>query len=329
MAAKTKRKKSKLYFIVAGSLNTDIFCLNVPKIAASHELTYGGEIKIGAGGKSRNIAEMIAALTDKKETAMIGKTSMDPLGLWKIPYSALIKRNINTRYVKKVSFAKSGKYPGVAIIPVDKKGNNQIYVLPGINQDFCPRDIEKAISLVKQAARNNGLLVLTMEMPMPTLLKSLEIADRYDLRCVLDPGGAGSQNNYGKLLNKKIFLIKPNEYEAKILTGITVTGFKSAKRAAKKLLSKKIENVLITAGKKGAYFFNNNYSLHIKIPNLKMAGPKNETGCGDQVTAAFCAGIAEGKSPVESAKFAVLCGALQFHKEGIIPISRQEAEKYK
>ena len=79
---------------------------------------------------------------------------------------------------------------------------------------------------------------------MPTLLKSLEIADRYDLRCVLDPGGAGSQNNYGKLLNKKIFLIKPNEYEAKILTGITVTGFKSAKRAAKKLLSKKIENVL-------------------------------------------------------------------------------------
>lgn len=38
--------------------------------------------------------------------------------------------------------------------------------------------------------------------------------------------------DYSELLQQKIFLLKPNEHEARILTGIKVTDFNSAKKAA-------------------------------------------------------------------------------------------------
>ena len=314
--------------IVVGGLNTDIVGLGVPEIIANGELSFGGKIQIGPGGKSRNIAQMISAFTKNNNVAMIGKSSKDPYGLWRPPINALKESGVNIDFVKILEFEETGKYPGIALIPVDSNGNNQIYVLPGINNDFSSEDINNSQLLFKNASHTGGILALSLEIPLKTAIRSLELAKEYNLKSVLDPGGIVKNVNYSGLLNKNIFLIKPNEHEAKILTGVTVTDFESAKKSASIFFEKGIQNVLITMGAGGAYFFNEKHEEYIKIPKINLPNTKDETGCGDQTVATLCAFLSEGVEIIQAAKYAIISGTLQFQKIGIEPITQDELNKY-
>ncbi|MFO7981125.1 MAG: ribokinase [Candidatus Aminicenantes bacterium] len=308
--------------IVPGGLNTDIIGLGVKKIIGQGELTLGGRLKIGPGGKARNMAQMAASYLGKGKVAMIGKTSQDPYGLWKIPLNSLRKAGVDTTYVKVLSFEESGqKFPGVALIPVNKKGENQIYVLPGANADFTPRDIKEAQDLFLNKTKNKVML-LALEIPIETVFYSIEKAYDSGIKVVLDPGGI--QNPSEDLLSEKIFLIKPNEHEARIMTGIKVNDFDSASKAADMFISKGIQNVLITHGDKGAYFFNKQQSFHIPCPKLLDTGVPDETGCGDQVSALAASGLADGKDISEVVELSVLAGTMQFYREGIQPVKKKE-----
>jgi ribokinase len=308
--------------IVPGGLNTDIVGLGVKKLLAPGELTLGGELRIGPGGKARNMAQMAAAYLGEGEVAMIGRSSRDPFGLWKIPIQHLEKAGVDTTHIKILDFEESGrKYPGIALIPVDEKGNNQIYVLPGVNEDFSREDIDEAQALFKKTEAQK-ILLLALEIPMETAKHCLDKAASNGIKVILDPGGISGPVD--ELIDGRIFLLKPNEHEARILTGQEVIDFDSARKASELLISKGVQNVFITHGIKGAYLFNKDVSLHIRIPDVEDSGVHDETGCGDQVTAIVASCLAEGRGLVESAELAVKAGTLQFYKAGIQPISREE-----
>jgi len=323
-----KNNLNKITIIVIGGLNTDIVALGAKKLLASGELTYVEKLHIGPGGKSRNIAQMIAALSNRKNVAMIGKTTNDPYGLWRLPLDSLKTSGVNTEYISIDSYEKTKIFPGIALIPVDTKGRNQIYVFPGINDQFSPNDVEAANELFKSVAADNGLLVSTLELPYKTVLYAFKKANSLGIKVLFDPGGIDENQNYQELLSQNIFLIKPNEHEAKILTGITVSDKNSAKKAAEKLLSMGVQNVFITLGGKGGYFFNKDIQEQIPVPKISNGKFKDETGCGDQTMAAFTVALNEGKHIVEAAKIAILAGSLQFYSPGIRPVTRKALAKY-
>ena len=308
-----------------GSLNTDLIGFGVDKLLGKGELTLGGELMVAAGGKSRNIAEMIARLDRRNTVSMVGLTSRDPMGLWKVPLDALSKVGVSIDYITTLDFNETKKYPGLALIPVDKKGSNQIYVLPGISSDFSSDHILEAEHAFISAKENDGYLVLTLEMPIETAIFSIQLAKKHGLNVILDPGGIREGIDYNMLLEEDFFLLKPNEHEIKILTGVSVNDFKSAEKASRILLKKKIQNVLITAGSKGAYFFNQDSSL--KIPALDIdSSTKDETGCGDQVTATLCAMLLNDMELLAAVEIAVESGGLQFQKSGVQPLTLKELE---
>lgn len=312
--------------IVIGSLNTDIVATGIKQFPKAGQHVYGKELRIGPGGKSRNIADMIARLSAPNSVAIISRTVQDPYGLWRPPLDALAKAGVDTTYVQISDYKKVGKLPSVALIPVDEDGNNQIFVLPGVGDDFSSGDIDKAAPLFQAVSANKGMFVLTLECPLLTAVYAVKRANENGLKVVLDPGGLADGLNVDQLLAAGIFMIKPNEHEAKMLTGIEVSDFASAQKAAQKLQQKGIANVLITHGKHGAYLFSKTQQKHIPIPDLKIAGEKDETGCGDQTTATLCAYLQAGKSFESAAALAVLAGTLQFHKSGIQPITKKELE---
>ncbi|HVF69622.1 MAG TPA: PfkB family carbohydrate kinase [Xanthomonadales bacterium] len=314
--------------LVVGGFNTDIVALGADKILSAGELTYAKSIKIGPGGKSANMARMTAVLLGKNRVAIIGKTSKDPYGLWKLPVDALKKSGVNLDNVKIESFEKSGQFPGIALIPVDKEGRNQIYVVPGITESFYPSDIDEADEIFEIVQKNKGNLVLALELPLKTVIYAIKKAVKMEIRVLLDPGGIEENKDYSELLRQKIFLIKPNEHEIKILTGIKIEGFETAKKAAEKLISQGIENVFITVGKAGGYLFSKNLKTHIPIPDIKIGSIKDETGCGDQTIATISASLTEGKDILTAARIGILAGTLQFAKHGIVPVSKKELEKY-
>lgn len=309
--------------IVPGGLNTDIVAVGVERLLGSGELARGQKVKIGPGGKSRNIAQMIAALLGQGKVAMIGRTSRDAFGLWKPPFTALEDAGVNTHYVKQFTHEESGEMPGIALIPVDTRGRNQIYLLPGINDTFSPSDVDEASPLFAAAQQNEGILALSLELPLATALRAVEKAKECKMRVVLDPGGMSSETDYGRLLEAGIDFVKPNVHETKMLTGIEVTGLASAHKAAGKLMQKGIAGVFITAGEKGAYIFTGDLEEHILIPEVQ-GEEKDETGCGDQTMAAFCALLAQQVKIEDAARRAVMAGTMQFQRIGIQPVTWDE-----
>ncbi len=310
--------------IVIGGLNTDIIGHGVNELLGPGELTLSGELRIGPGGKSRNIAQMIAAYLGKGSAAMIGRTCRDPYNLWQAPLRALEDAGVNTDYVKVLNYRKEKKFPGVALIPVDKNGRNQVYVLPGVNADFSTADLDEAAGLFESVGKNKGVLALSLELPLATAVHAFKKAAANGIKIVLDPGGIDKDTDYGELLAEGVFLLKPNEHEAHILSGVEVNDMSSAAKAASKLSSLGIENMIITHGARGAYLFGNDTEKHIPIPRVTQSDTKDETGCGDQVTAVLAAELASGGELETAAATAVRAGTLQFYRSGIEPVSRKD-----
>lgn len=330
---------NELRIVVPGGLNTDLIGLGTERLLGPGELTLGGTFHVGPGGKARNMAQMAAVWMGPGKVAMIGKSVRDPFGLWKVPLDALEESGVNTEAVQILDFEESGrKFPGIALIPVDRNGKNQIYCLPGINDEFLPGDIRAAEKLF-MGLKQPAYLMLALEIPEETVVEAIKIARRYGIRVVLDPGGIGAieedktkSGTAGKIsgsfsvreLLQEIQVIKPNEHEAEILTGIPITGFESAGLAARVLLDQGVEYVMITHGPKGAYLFGGGISRHILVPKISAGDVQDETGCGDQVTSILTACLAEGLSVEEAAETAVRGGTMQFYRKGIQPVSKEE-----
>jgi ribokinase len=311
--------------IVIGSLNTDLVASGLSRFPNSGEHIYGKELLIGPGGKSRNIAEMIARLSVSNSVAMVGRTIKDPYGFWDKPVKSLIDVSVDVSNIKILDFEESNKLPGIALIPVTKSGENQIIVLPGVSDDFCPQDIEDARELFRNVGLNEGILVLTMECPIPTIEKALELAKEYEIKVMFDPGGIQDEDNIDSILNAGLYLIKPNEHEMKTLSGIEVVDLESALLASKKLFEHGIENVLITVGENGAYLINKESHAHFEIPQVDLPNSElDSTGCGDQTMAALVAMLQSGKTLKDAIEIAIKAGTLQFHRAGIKPVELED-----
>jgi ribokinase len=318
---------SKIRVVTIGCVNTAIAAIGLEHLASAGELSYGGSINIGPGGKSANMAQMIAELIGPNKVGMVSKTSRDPLNLWRVPVDALMRHGVNTEYLQQLPFEETNKYPCIALIAVDQKGAPQIYVVPGINDDFLPADIQAAKPLFEAAKENDGFVVLSLELPVATALESVKQAHAKGLKVMLDPGGMLKGADYNELLQQKVHLIKPNEHEATMLTGIPVKSAGNALQAAHRLRSFGIANVLITLGEQGALLVNENTEVLIEIPKIAPGPIRDQTGCGDQSMAALSAALIEGHTITIAAQLAVLAGTLEFYKEGVVPVTKAELEK--
>jgi ribokinase len=318
---------NEISIIVIGALNTDIVAVGVDRFPEPGEAVFSGELRIGPGGKSSNIAQMAASLINKPgAVAMIGRTSQDKYNLWRLPLDALEEAGVNVGHVKIIPNEETGKFPAVALNAVDRLGNNQSFVLRGVSADFTKEDVDDAQVVFENAGRNNGIFALSLECPLETAAHAMQKASDMGLKVILDPGGIEPGSNINALLNSNVYLLKPNVYEARIITGLKVTGFETAQEAAKKIMSLGIPNVLITDGPNGAYLFSDAFQKHIKIPVVGQDGDKDATGCGDQVMGAICAYLQEGKTVEEAAELAIAAGTLQFYKIGIQPVSTTEIQ---
>lgn len=313
--------------IVIGGLHTDIVARGVKNFPQAGELVRGTQLAIGPGGKSRNIAAMAGYLSDKQSVALIGRTAEDQYGLWKPPVEALEAAGVNTDFVYVEPLGDNQKMPAITLVPVTEKGESQIFLLPGISDDFSPEDVDSAHLLFIEAAQNNAFLVLSLECPIPTLKHAAKKAQDHGMRIIFDPGGLETGMDASELV-QQAFVIIPNEHEAKLLSGVTVTDFNSARTAADAMKEQGATNVLITHGEHGAYLFTEDEEFKVSIPSVKRGSVRDATGCGDQATATFGVALRQGKSLLEAAQLAVLGGTLQFYKAGIQPITQQEIDTY-
>ena len=282
--------------LVIGSSNTDMV-VKTDELPLPGETKLGGTFFMNAGGKGANQA--VAAARLGGNVTLVTKLGDDIFGRQTL--EGLKKENINTNYV----FFDESNPSGTALIIVNAMGENCIVVAPGANANLFPADIEKVENL-----RYAGVILLQLEIPMDTINYIAKLAKVNKQKLILNPAPAQKLNDE---LLRGLYLITPNETEAFDLTGILVKDEISASAAADFLLKKGVENVIITLGREGAFFQND--QLKIKV-NAPVVEPLDTTAAGDTFNGAITVALTENMEWDNAIRFAVRAASISVTRMG-------------
>jgi len=283
--------------LVIGSSNTDMV-IKTSKLPLPGETILGGTFLLNPGGKGANQAVAAARLGGK--VTFITKRGNDLFGNQTV--GLLMREGIDTQYVVKDNELPSG----VALITVDSSGENSIVVAPGSNGNLVKEDIPSSVFESGQF----DILLLQLEIPVPTVEYCAAMASGNKLRVILNPAPACS---LPASLLSSVWLITPNETEAEAISGIHITDLVTAKKAADTIKSMGVQNVIITLGEDGAYILSENFSG--LVAGNKVT-PVDTTAAGDVFNGALAVALSEEKTLREAVAFANLAASISVTRMG-------------
>ena len=283
--------------LVVGSSNTDMV-IKTLHFPSPGETILGGRFLMNAGGKGANQA--VAAARLGGVVTFVGKIGDDIFG--KQAVQQLEDEGINVDFVA----VDHGNPSGVAMITVDRKGENSIVVAPGSNGTLSPEDFNKALPELTDAE----FVLMQLEIPIPTVEYIARIAAQKQKKVILNPAPAAALSDE---LLQNLYIITPNETEAELLTQIKVSDEQSALKAAEALRKKGVEIVIITMGAAGAFLLKNGESELIKAPTVEA---HDTTAAGDTFNGALVVALSEGKTIQESITFANKAAAISVTRIG-------------
>lgn len=283
--------------LIVGSSNTDMV-IKTHNFPAPGETILGGRFLMNAGGKGANQA--VAAARLGGIVTFVGKIGDDIFG--KQAVQQLEEEGINVDFV-----AVDPENPsGVALITVDKKGENSIVVAPGSNGTLSSADFDKAIVELD----DSEFVLMQLEIPIPTVEYIARMASKKQKKVVLNPAPAAVLTDE---LLQNLYILTPNETEAELLTGIKVTDEQSALNAATYLHKKGVKVVIITLGSAGAFLLEGGKSEIISAQKVEAV---DTTAAGDTFNGALVVALSEGKTIQESIAFANKAAAISVTRIG-------------
>ena len=283
--------------VVLGSTNTDMV-IKTTKLPQPGETILGGDFLMNPGGKGANQA--VAAARLNGQVTLVAKTGDDLFGSQ--AKKLFQSENLNTEFL----FTDPDSPSGIALITVDEQAENCIVVAPGANARLLRADVDKAA----EAIRNAVIILMQLEIPLDTVCYAAEIAFHAGKKVILNPAPARLLPDE---LLKMLYLITPNETEAELLTGIPVTDALSAETAARRLLAKGVQVVVVTLGSKGALLVTPDQCQ--LIPTFKVKAI-DTTAAGDCFNGALAVAIAEGVDLVNAITFANKAASISVTRMG-------------
>ncbi|PZE38307.1 ribokinase [Curtobacterium sp. MCPF17_031] len=288
--------------VVVGSLNVDQV-VTVDRHPAPGETLIATSFALLPGGKGANQA--VAAARRGAPTVMVGSVGRD--GAAKVATSLLADSGVDVTHVRAVDAP-----TGLATITVDRSGENTIVVVPGANASTGTEAVLAAADTVASAA----VVVLQGEVPA-------------------DGVGAAATAATGRVLlnlapvvpvGREVVLaadpLVVNEHEAalvlaQLVPGAEVPADEGALVATLRSLG--IRSVVVTLGARGALVSDDeDPAAVVAVPSPRVVAV-DTSGAGDAFVGALAAGLAAGRSLLESARQAVRVGAFAVQGVGTQP----------
>lgn len=283
--------------VVIGSLNMDLV-IRAQRAPEAGETLSAEELLTIPGGKGANQAAAIARLGGS--VSLIGRVGRDDYGEQLL--SILSRQGVDISYVRR----EPGVQTGLAIIIVDRLGENRILLISGSNSHVNEDDVNGALESITKAK----LLLCQLETLKNTVSYSIETAFRYNVPFLLNPAPAYPLPDH---LLKKISYLVLNETEAQVVSGLPVEGVATAKKAAQSLYERGTKTVVITLGSQGAVAASEEGAEH--VPGFAVH-PIDTTAAGDAFIGGFAVATVQGLALKERLRFANACGALAVTKLG-------------
>ncbi len=261
---------------MAGSINTDLITY-VTRMPERGETLDGLRFAMAPGGKGANQA--VAAALLGSEVMMVACVGDDAFGAE--ARANFAKRGIDARHVRVVP----GESSGVAPIFVEPSGENRILIVRGANNDLAPADLANA----EGDLRGCEILALQLEVPLVTVYAAVETGVRLGVRVVLNPAPASPELDVARL--RGLAFLIPNQTELALLSGLPVASRDDAVAAARTLIARGIERVIVTLGADGALLVDATQAHH--VPSLAVDAV-DTTGAGDAFIGSFIHHLAAG-----------------------------------
>jgi len=294
--------------VVIGSANLDLTVI-ASRLPRAGETVLGGELRLSSGGKGANQA--VAALRAGAEVRLLTKIGCDPFG--DRIYQDLVAAGLPADGLLRDESAPTG----VALIVIDRQGRNQIAVAPGSNRLLLP----EVIAQYEPFLTHGTVILVQLEIPTVTVERALRFAKAHRMTTILNPAPACPLSDD---MLRHIDLLTPNETEAEVLTGMAVSDLPSAEAAAKALLLRGPQAIIVTLGARGALLCTGSVARHLPAIPVEAV---DTTAAGDAFNGALAAAMAakpqtepldpDALSVLEDAvRFANAAGALATTKRG-------------
>ncbi len=295
---------------VLGSMHMDL-TVKLPKLPARGETVIGGVFQVSPGGKGSNQAVAAARLGAK--VAIVGRVGSDLFG--ELLLERLRSENISTKYVVE----DKQTHTGVALIMVDRKGNNMIAVASGADARCSPEDVDAAEEMIA----SSKIFLAQLEIPLSTVEHGVALARRNGVPVVLNTAPA---QRLPRRLLEMVDVVVANRIEASVLTGVRVNDVSSAVRAGKRLLAMGVKYAVVTLGRRGAVTVDKKETVHLKGVKVKAV---DATGAGDAFCGALAYGLVRGIRIHDAAELANNAAALATTKVGAQEAMPSLAELHK
>ena len=207
----------------------------------------------------------------------------------------------------------------MALITVERSGDNTIVVATGASGRCAPEDVDRAASVLSQA----DVLLLQLEIPLETVEHAIHLAAQAGTRVILDPAPARPLPD---ALLDQVDLLTPNETEAAVLCGLDPAKPADPADLAARLQEKTRRSILLTLGVAGALVATDQGITH--VPAVPVT-PVDATSAGDTFNGALAVALAEGADLIQAACWASHAASIAVTRLGAqssIP-SRAEVEQ--
>jgi len=284
--------------VVLGSVNLD-HVIHVEQFPHAGETVSGHSYQIQSGGKGANQAVAAAKLeADVEFIACIGDDDFS-----KNMRNQFSRAGVKTMGVK----ALPGYSTGTALINVNTAtGENSITTSPEANNQLTFEQVNHVDYLIE----STDALLVQLETPLEGVERAIDIAYYQKIFIALNPAPARKLSDS---LLSKLDLITPNQTEAKVLTGVTVTDKFSAKEACSVLRNRGVKTVITTLGKKGIYVLSDKYDLYMPALSVEAV---DTTAAGDCFNGALLAELHRTDNMLDAIRFAQAAAALSVTRAG-------------
>jgi ribokinase len=254
---------------VVGSANVD-YIVAVDVLPTPGATVLGSDVVVAMGGKGANQA--VAAARLGADVQFIGAIGDDAAG-------SAVRANLVRAGVDVTRLATSALPTGVALITVDREGENTIVVAPGANRtvtvvpndrevDMVVAQLEIPLATIEALLAGSVPVILNVAPPLP-------LSDELLARC---------------------HVVIANETEAQVV---------AVHRAPR---------AVVTRGAAGADYFENGELVATARPPI--VDVVDAVGAGDAFCAAFAVRLATGDEPADALRYAVTAGALATQSSG-------------
>lgn len=190
---------------------------------------------------------------------------------------------------------------------------------PGIQ--LTEDQLEAFLAILSKCSADSNYVVLSGKLPAGcpenTYQRCMKTLD--GKKCVLDTAGESLLHG----IKEKPYLIKPNLPEMEAIMKKELRTLRSIRDAALMMIDYGAQNVIVSMGKYGAMFINQDTTLF--APAL-MVQVRSTVGAGDAMVGGIMAGLSKGAGLKEAFRFGVAAGAASVMTDGTQLLSKNDFE---